>query len=201
MRTTVRIRVAVAVTLAVVLVLGFLAFALGLVGIGSATSMSSIPDACPQVREEPRPQPFFSNARRHPVPFTATAALLCLYTQEPSAADPGGYAERFSRQLVLSEPATADALATELNAGSRRGAVFTVHGCGADTGERVAAYFRGGASQAVEVVISAGGCATAANGGNVSSIADSQIVPDVLALFGCRFPRPDAAPPNLYCGL
>ena len=52
-----------------------------------------------------------------------------------------------------------------------------------------------------KVVISAGGCATASNGGNVSSIADSQIVPDVLALFGCRFPRPDAAPPNLYCGL
>jgi len=200
MRTTVRIRVAVAVTLAVVLVLGFLAFALGLVGVGSATWMSSIPATCPQVREEPRPQPFFSNARRHPVPFTATAALLCLYTQEPSTGDPGGYAERFSQQLVLSDPA-ADALATELDTGARRGAVFTVHGCGAGTGERVAAYFRGGASQAVEVVISAGGCATAANGGNVSSIADSQIVPDVLALFGCRFPRPDAAPPNLYCGL
>ncbi|WP_291755894.1 hypothetical protein [Cellulomonas sp. 73-92] len=51
------------------------------------------------------------------------------------------------------------------------------------------------------MVISAGGCATAANGGNVSSIANSEVVPDVLALFGCRFPRPDAAPPNFFCGL
>lgn len=121
MRTKVRIRVAVAVTLAVLLVGGFQAFALGLVGVGSATSLSSIPAACPLVREEPRPQPFFSNARRHPVPFTATAAVLCLYKQEPSNTDPTGYAETFSRQLVISDPAKADALATELNTGARRG--------------------------------------------------------------------------------
>ena len=201
MRAKVRVRVAVAVTLAVLLVGGFLAFALAFVGVGSATSMSSIPVACPQVREEPRPQPFLSNARRHPVPFTATAALLCLYKQEPSGASPGGYAEAFSQQLVVSDPAKADALAAELDTGARRGAVFTVHGCGGQTGERVAAYFQGGATQAVDVVISAGGCATAANGGNVSSIANSEIVPDVLALFGCAFPRPDAAPPNFFCGL
>jgi hypothetical protein len=199
----VRVRAAIAVTLVVVLVVGFLAFALGFVGVGNATALSSIPAECPQTREEPGPQPFFSNARRHPVPFTATAAVLCLYKQVPSGvnADPSGYAEAFSKQLLIADPAKADALATEIDAGSRRGAVFTVHGCGGGTGERVAAYFQGGPSQAVEVVISAGGCPTASNGGNVSSIANSEIVPDVLALFGCRFPRPDAAPPNFFCGL
>jgi hypothetical protein len=200
--TKVRVRIAVAVTLVVLLVVGFLAFALGFVGIGDATASSAIPAACPQVREEPGPQPFFSNARRHPVPFTATAALLCLYKQEPSAASPGGYAEAFSQQLAITDPAQAASLAARLDAGARRWRFGTVGGCGGPTGERVAAYFQGGATRAVEVVIDAGGCASASNGGNSSSIASSDIVPNVLAMFGCRsYPGPAASPPNWYCGL
>jgi hypothetical protein len=207
--TKVRIRIAVAVTLVVLLVvgflafaLGFLAFALGFVGIGDATASSAIPAACPQVREEPGPQPFFSNARRHPVPFTARAALLCLYKQEPSGASPGGYAEAFSKQLVITDPAQAESLATGLDAAAHRWRVFGSQGCGGGTGERVAAYFEGGPTQAVEVVISDGGCASARNGGNDSYIGNSDIFPNVMVMFGCRdYPGPAAAPPNWYCGL
>ncbi len=154
------------------------------------------PPQCPSVPQEPGPHGPLSAAVRKPVPFTPTSAVLCLYKDLPSTADPSGYTEGFSKQLDMTDATKAATLATDLNAAATR---FTGGGCGAPTAEIVAAYFQD-ADQAIEVLIKLGGCASATNGGNNSKIANSNFPVELMDLFGCSYRRPDMSPPNELCG-
>ncbi len=154
------------------------------------------PAQCPPVPQEPGPHGPLTAAVRKLVPFTPTSAVLCLYKDVPSTADPSGYTEGFSKQLDMTDATKAATLATDLNVAATR---FTGGGCGSSTAEIVVAYFQD-ADQAIEVLIKLGGCASATNGGNNSKIANSNVPQQLMTLFGCIYPRPDAGPPNQLCG-
>lgn len=154
------------------------------------------PPQCPSSPQEPGLQGPLSAAVRKPVPFTPTSAMLCLYKDEPSSATPTEYREAFSQRLDIPDSTKAAALATDLNAAAKG---FGGGHCGNGSAEVVAVYFQD-PDHAIEVLIKLADCASAENGGNHSSIANSNFPAELMALFGCAFPRPDQEPPNWWCG-